>query len=252
MNSVLKAVAMACLAACVSARGQAIPWLEPFGGDGPVRFRVVVDGPRGVEAVPARAASWYFERTEEAQINAPEVPSEVPGADGQTGVRTSSLRGPGIIGVDFKPEETEEPAARARELAGAAIRDRIPEQGTVRVRRVHSMKLVIGGGAAATSKAAQAVELQPMADPAGASVGSDLPLRTLVDGAKAGGVEVEARRVADEAKPRGLTSSADGIVNLRIDAEGLWLITMRRASLEADGTLVVRTASLVVHLGGGR
>lgn len=240
------------LALAAAVRGQPIPRLHVVPGDGPARFRVVVDGPRGVEPAPVRAATWYFERTEETQVNAPELPSEAPGRDGSAGVRTSALRGPGVIGVDFVADEAEEPAARARELAGAALRDRLPDQGTVRVRRIDSAKLVVGGGAASTSKAAQAVEIQPMADPQSARSGSDLPLRTLVEGAKAGATELEARREGDTAPPRRLTSNDDGIANLRIDTEGVWLITMRRASVEADGTLVLRTASLVVRAGGGR
>jgi hypothetical protein len=239
-------------AACSSlAAGQSVTYLSPHKyqvrvGE-QVRLRVEVGDTLQPQqaAWPGEAIDWLYVRLAGTQENMHE--DRVRPARGQDDYLSVTLSHAGIalIGFDTRPV--------IQQVAGRDLRaflDRYVEPTTLpnprpaiqptaklNVRRIESTKTLIrvsvkdgqrSHSATAQSKSGQAVEIRPLADPTMVAVGSDLPVRTYVDGGKKAGVRVLATSVA-AGKAQQLVTDASGATHFRVTHPGLWRVEFHHA-----------------------
>lgn len=214
---------------------------------------------------------WLFIRFGGVQDNRDRVEPVGEGVNSHVTLTmpAAGVAGCAMLAVDFEPEIvtlTGEQfasliAARTRVAPDAALRER----GQVRVRHVQSAKALIrvGGEAGAVdastavSKAGQAVEIRPFADPTLTPAPGDFPARMYIGGDAFGSPRLHAAHVPT-GESREVTASSTAI--LPMTAAGRWRVEFHHAAPltgdpEADWALY--TATLVFEApaagpGGGR
>ncbi|RMF73365.1 MAG: DUF4198 domain-containing protein [Planctomycetota bacterium] len=241
--AVAAAVAIPALSAVASARA-GDPLADQLqvqtGGSVTVHLRDPLAEPGG-SMWTADQIEWLFIRGDGVQRNVPPAAFHQPDATSLS-IR---LKRPGVtmIGVDRRPQVRQWPARRVREaLAGLVDEAALPaaDAAPQRVRLVESSKIIVTvagesprpgeQSAVAQSKSGQRVEIRLLADPARTPVGSDLPVRVYVDGAKRSGASVVAEHVASGATSAAFTTR-DGFANFTMTERGRWRITALAADV---------------------
>lgn len=228
-----------------AAAGQRVTYLKPASHAATVGQRVAVRVEQGDGKVvqpaawPTESIQWLFVRAPGTQENREDVGPQ----DAKGNAIDVSLAKPGVtlIAFDTKPAELPLTGERfkrfARRVLPSETRDAVvfglADTDQVRVRRVESAKTLVrvadpagrpaSHSAVAQSKTGQEVEIRPLADPTMVTVGSDLPVRTYVEGSKRVGVKVIATCVAT-GKTYEAISDSSGSCHFRIDAGGVWRI----------------------------
>jgi hypothetical protein len=161
--------------------------------------------------------------------------------NGLTAEFTAPPRGVAMTLLDFQPVELTVDVADLRAAAendGLAIAKdcNLPAEGSVRVRRLESLKLVtrVRGrdtdekqpSAIAMSKTAQHAEIRLISDPTTLTPGADLPLRLYADGAAIRHGVVIAEHVPTKTRQR-VVADRGGIATLRSVQAGAWRLSVQ-------------------------
>ncbi len=214
---------------------------------------------------PANDLAWLFQRAAGTQRNRHNVPAS------STDPRAAAIQvehgGVTVVGYDSRTRVIETTGADLQAFlernVATADRDpavqRLAGQQKVRVRRLESGMTLIrapepdgqrGPSLVAMSKTGQRTEIRLYVDPTVMPVGTDLPVKTYVDGGSINGVKVQATCLAS-GETFSTASSRGAMANLRINHPGKWLIEFHHAqpcAAGSDADWEVRSATVTFEV----
>lgn len=232
---------------------------------------------------PADRIGWFFVRGDGTQENH----DTLKPAQASDDFVALALKQPGakLIGADLRPAVSNwtgkqfEVFIKQNIAAESLPADRKPlaADAPVRVRRIESAKAIVrvavanekvgadsrpgqpapsqpastasaGHSAVVMSKSGQAVEIRLLADPTAMKLGSDVPVRTYVNGDKQTKMKVRATHESGDAQEFVTDGSGSGFFKLK--SAGLWRIEASHAAAskdDADADWVAYSATLTFY-----